>query len=92
MIDYVEQVYGHVGQLAPVHIVVNSPQFNTKEVKSAGGPTRGQFMHKYMHKADAPMDIVLKMREEGKSYNSIAVALGLPPSSIRTWCLNSLRI
>ena len=87
MTDYVLRIYGHPEQIAPTHIVITSPYFSTREVRGTTGIAHGQFMGKYMHKADAPIETIRKMRAEGRSYNSISVTLGLPPSSVRTWCL-----
>jgi len=79
--DYDTRIFGHLGQIAPAHIVITSPQFDSREIICGG---QGGRRHTGRYET-APIDKIIAMRKAGLSYDKIAAELGLAANSIKGW-------
>ena len=80
MTEYYVEIYGHPNQMQPKHMVVTSPYFDTRET-----PATLQSRKPYTMAKDAPIQEIVKMRDAGASWNSIAVAFNMTYSSVHHW-------
>ena len=84
MTDYTAELYGHPRQIQPSHIVITSPDFDTREVI---GGNASRHHGRRCKREEAPLESIFRMRSEGKSYKTIAEVLELSWSAVRRWCM-----
>ena len=84
---YVEELYGHPGQIQPAHIVITSPQFDTREVRGRSFPHRSKLMPAWKIERIAK---IKKMRDDGMGWRDIAGKMNLEMQHIQRWYNNNL--
>ena len=74
---YVTELYGHPHQIMPSHIVITSPWFDTREIKSGrnvGGLRQCDFEFR--------RNLIYKMKTSGKMFWEIAKEMNMSLSSV----------
>jgi hypothetical protein len=80
---YVEELYGHIGQIQPSHIVITSPWFDTREVPGSRGiRQRVKAMPEWKIERIAA---IKKMRDDGMEWKDIAVMLNRNTQHLQQW-------
>lgn len=82
MITFYDKLFGHPQQIQPSHMVITSPWFDTGEVVLASNTDGRRGLVRY---ETAPLDDIIELRDNGMSYDRIALLLGLAHASVHKW-------